>query len=123
MYPEVEAFFASFGQAHKRFYVALATETGHTEPSLAWDQLSADRAAAWDALQASADPLIRWIAENARAFPDEARVVLGALPASAAELDRIAEWHGWCESWTGLREAAEAAGVLPVTAPAEASER
>lgn len=75
--------------------------------------LKASREAAWDALKASGDPLVAWIAANCREYEDEAMEVLRALPASMDALDALARERGWCGVWSDFRERAEQAGVLP----------
>lgn len=75
---------------------------------------AARRAARADLASATADPLVRWIAQNAlRGYPDEAELVLRALPASMGELDALAADEGWCEAWDEYKDLAAEAGVLP----------
>lgn len=69
--------------------------------------------AAWNALKASTDPLVRWIADNCRDYRVHAQVILEALPAPMSVLDGIASEQGWCWEWDELRKSAYAAGVLP----------
>lgn len=73
--------------------------------------------AAWEPLKGSADPLVRWIAENCDiAHRSDAALILEALPASMETLDGIAEDQNWCAEYTALRSRAERAGVLPAAA-------
>lgn len=74
---------------------------------------------AWGALKGSADPLVRWIAENCEDYRYEATHVLRALPASMDELDALAREKDWCGAWDDFRRRAEQAGVLPAASPAE----
>jgi hypothetical protein len=87
----------------------------------AWEAFLAAQKAAWVALAESADPLVRWIAENCQGYADEAQEILRMLPASLMKLDVVASDRGWCGDWDRLRKAAEEAGVLPAASavPAE----
>jgi hypothetical protein len=87
----------------------------------AWDAFEAAQTAAWVALAESADPLVRWIAENCQGYADEAQEILRLLPAPLEALDEFAYDQGWCGAWDRLRKAAEEAGVLPAATavPAE----
>lgn len=69
--------------------------------------------AAWDALKASGDPLVAWIAAHCRGYAYEATEVLRALPAPIETLDALARKRGWCGIWREFRERAEQDGVLP----------
>ncbi|MDX3321083.1 hypothetical protein PV415_29675 [Streptomyces sp. ME03-5684b] len=75
------------------------------------------RAAAWDALKTSGDPLVKWIAENCGEYPAEAECVLTALPATVEVLDDLADKADWCGVWNNFREQAIHAGVLPGATP------
>lgn len=134
MYDEVTAFGAAMDAADR--LLAEARNAARGQHSLgfaecpgcvleepAYAALGRDRPAAWDALEASSDPLVRWIARYYRDYLHEARMVLEALPASMAELDQIASDRGWCGDWARARRSAETAGVLPGQVMAEASER
>ncbi|MFI9835207.1 hypothetical protein ACIHIX_46975 [Streptomyces sp. NPDC051913] len=79
------------------------------------------RQAAWDALKASGDPLVKWIAENCDGHQEQARHVLTALPATVGELDDLADEKDWCTVWDDFRQRAIEAGVIPgVTPPSRA---
>ncbi|MEV0254796.1 hypothetical protein AB0H82_11110 [Streptomyces sp. NPDC050732] len=73
--------------------------------------------AAWEALKASSDPLVKWIAENCAEYRGEARHVLAALPATVDELDDLADTQGWCGVWGELLQRAIDAGVAPGVNP------
>jgi hypothetical protein len=73
--------------------------------------------AAWSALKGSSDPLVKWIAENCEEYRGEAGTILKALPATADELDDLAEENEWCTTWNAFRDRAIAAGVLPGARP------
>lgn len=77
--------------------------------------------AAWRALTASGDPLVKWIAENCAEYTEQAEAVLTALPATVEELDDLAEREDWCPVWDRFRQGAIEAGVVPgVTPPSPA---
>jgi hypothetical protein len=84
-----------------------------------YDARDSAQSDAWEALKGSADPLVRWIAENCGDYHCEATHVLRALPASMDELDALARMKGWCGMWKEFRRRAEQAGVLPDASPAE----
>ncbi|MFD9441930.1 hypothetical protein ACFWBR_27780 [Streptomyces sp. NPDC060006] len=69
--------------------------------------------AAWGALKASGDPLVRWIAENCAEYRGEAQCILAALPATVDELDDLADTKDWCGVWGNFRQQAIDAGVIP----------
>ncbi|MGP4014108.1 hypothetical protein [Streptomyces sp. 4N124] len=71
------------------------------------------QAAAWGALKASADPLVKWIAENCADYREQAQCVLAALPATVDELDDLADTNDWCNVWNDFRQQAIDAGVMP----------
>lgn len=73
--------------------------------------------AAWGALKASGDPLVKWIAENCGAFRGEAQRILSLLPATLDELDDMAETSHWCGVWATFRQQAIEAGVMPGVKP------
>jgi hypothetical protein len=78
-------------------------------------------ATAWEALKASSDPLVKWIAENCASYKAEAHSVLSALPATVDELDDLAARKDWCGVWDTFRQRAIDAGVMPgVTPPSPA---
>ncbi|MFJ8158538.1 hypothetical protein [Streptomyces sp. NPDC094468] len=79
------------------------------------------RAAAWQDLKSSSDPLVKWIAEHCESFPDQANAVLTALPATVEELDALAKREGWCEVWDNFRDQAREAGVMPGVEPPSAA--
>jgi hypothetical protein len=87
------------------------------ERSALWSSRDEAREAAWAALKESSDPLVKWIAENCADYRDQAETILRALPATAEELDAIAEEHDWCGVWNGFRDQAADAGVLPGVKP------
>jgi len=88
-----------------------AWETYDAVERSAWEAYDAVRRSAWEAL-ACGDLLVDWIIENASVHKVEAIEVLGALPATLAELDALAEAAEWCEKWDALRAAAICAGVI-----------
>lgn len=81
------------------------------------DHYIAAAEAAWSALKASSDPLVKWIAENCGDYRSEAATVLEALPATPEELDDLAGEEEWCETWDSFRNRATDAGVLPEAGP------
>jgi hypothetical protein len=126
MYPEVEQFLAARAVADKtqnealsapdfpqHGYGAIAGCIGCAAEGPIDEAHEAAVDAAWDALKASSDPLVSWIAANGRTHAYEAVIVLKALPASMAELNDLAQRSGWCGAWVRYRSAAEEAGVLP----------
>jgi len=77
----------------------------------AWEAYDAVERPAWEAL-ACGDLLVDWIIENASVHKVEAIEVLGALPATLAELDALAEAAEWRKKWGALRAAAIRDGVI-----------
>lgn len=79
------------------------------------------RAAAYDSLRNSTDPVVRWLATDrilARDYPDYRNQVLRALPMNREEIDSFGDVRGWCSDYTRMLERAEKAGnVLPEPAP------
>ncbi|MFD4635421.1 hypothetical protein ACFVYR_37705 [Streptomyces sp. NPDC058284] len=75
------------------------------------------REAAWEALKASGDPLVQWIAENCADYRDEAQHILALLPATADEMDDLANTRDWCGVWGEFRLRAIDAGVMPGVCP------
>jgi hypothetical protein len=128
MYDEVKKYLAAVDAAEGRaeampetdYYAADGT---HDKKGCPECFLTAAYRDAWPLLAESADPLVRWIADNASGYKEDATLILRALPASVDVLDQIAERENWCGIWNRLLDAAEAAGVLPVEIMAEASER
>lgn len=105
-----------YGEDARRQDLAFDTETGSAEVACE-DALEA----AWDALKASRDPLVKWIAENCDGHQEQARYVLTALPATVGELDDLADEKDWCTVWDDFRQRAIEAGVMPgVTPPSRA---
>ncbi|MCX4862446.1 hypothetical protein [Streptomyces canus] len=87
----------------------------------AYAECESNRATAWEALKASSDPLVKWIAENCASYKAEAHSVLSALPATVSELDDLADRKDWCGVWDTFRQRAIDAGVMPgVTPPSPA---
>lgn len=87
----------------------------------AYDAHRAAYSTAWDALEQSSDPLVKWIAENCRSYDREALMILKALPATADELEEIADREEWCGAWNSFRDQAIEAGVMPgIEPPSEA---
>ncbi|MDQ1041795.1 hypothetical protein [Streptomyces sp. V4I2] len=84
--------------------------------------MSADaQKAAWEALKTSDDPLVKWIAENCGEYRTEAQYILAILPATADELDDLADTRDWCGVWGDFRQRAIDAGVMPgITPPSPA---
>lgn len=72
---------------------------------------------AWEKLAESADPLVRWIAQNCDEYRGEAQTVLRTLPATLDELDELAMERDWCGTWAGFRDQAIAAGVVSGVKP------
>ena len=69
----------------------------------------------------SEDKLVRYIInELFREYPSFCTIVLEALPAGVAELNALAEQHGWCGEWEELLAKARRAEVLPAASPWEA---
>lgn len=134
MYEEVKAYLAAVEAAGREYAStldALGPRAGHISgprgdcPACANQDpnIAARRAAvvafqlaqktAWDALKASQDPLVRWIAENCGEFAGSAVLILEALPAPMEALDAIADMEEWCGEWNDFRQQAADAGVLP----------
>ncbi len=87
----------------------------------AYTTSAAAQRAAWEALKASGDPLVKWIAENCGEYRTEAQRILAILPATVDELDELADAQGWCGVWGDFRQRAIDAGVMPgITAPSQA---
>jgi len=75
-------------------------------------------AAAWDALKASEDPFVNWVANNCGEYRNEATIVLKNAPyADADALEAVRADYGWCGDWHELHARAEAAGVIPGVVP------
>lgn len=87
------------------------------EADAAYAACNAARTTAWDALKASSDPMVKWIAENCAQYKGEAQHVLSALPATVDELDELADRQGWCGVWGEFRQQAIDAGVMPGFTP------
>lgn len=129
MYDEVKAYRAAIAAAEERHDAGLALLPPMERHAGGVDCANCEGAHvlsktlreagkdAWDALTASTNPLVRWIAENCWDYHWDALEILEALPATMAELDAIALQQGWCDTWDCFRADARAAGVLPVTAP------
>ena len=82
----------------------------------AWEVYEATRRTAWEQLlrDVADDPLAAWIVEHAMpTYPDQAIVVLKALPATLDQLDQLAEDNDWCDTWAEQVTAARTAGALP----------
>lgn len=137
MLPEVEQFIAALDAAAEKSAAARTalddiecdfSESGSDCPrckALApvHEEYVRSEDAAWKLLTDSSDPLVRWIAEHCHDYAYEAQIVLEALPATMDELSAIATREGWCETWSSYVYRARFAGVLPETAPVEASRR
>lgn len=93
----------------------------YDELGAASDAHDAASQAAWDVLKTSSDPLVKWIAEKAGGYQNQAAQVLNVLPATLEELDALAGEHEWCGTWTALRDRAIAAGVMPGYVPPSAA--
>lgn len=122
MYDEVKTFVAAMDAAKEQYRNAPPKTPGgpHNELTCPLCAREVSEGVAWDALKASTDPLVRWIAENVDEYKRHATKILEALPASMAELDKIADAHNWCGDWEFFKAAAEKAGVLPVDAEVSA---
>lgn len=68
--------------------------------------------AAWNALVASDDPIVRFIASECRDYTDEAITVLEALPATLEQLNALAREHDWCDRWDHFLDRARETGVF-----------
>ncbi|MGW7073513.1 hypothetical protein ACWGII_39620 [Streptomyces sp. NPDC054855] len=93
------------------------TSAYREEVSKAYDTCAVVQADAWEALKASGDPLVKWIAENSVAYREQARCILAALPATIDELDDLAEANDFCGVWDEFRQQAIAAGVVSGSTP------
>lgn len=134
MYEEVKTWLAAIEAAEQQYEAALeglrsglehtdgpagacpACEAGEAvreQRDAAWNARADAEVATWNALKASTDPLVRWIAEHCAGHRNAAQVILEALPAPMSVLDGIASEQGWCWEWDELRKSAYAAGVLP----------
>lgn len=70
---------------------------------------------AWQALTASSNKLVAWIANNVDFdYQHQAIKVLRELPAPLGKLDQIARDNGWCHIWEDYRQRAIAAEVVEV---------
>lgn len=68
----------------------------------------------------SDDKLVRYLINELFAeYPSFCTIVLEALPAGMAELNALAEQHGWCGEWEQLVAQARRADVLPAISPWE----
>lgn len=75
-------------------------------------------------LKTSSDPLVAFVAGAPLAdYPDHARKILEALPATMEELEAIARQGDWCSEWSKFVDAAAEAGVLPGQPPISAELR
>lgn len=105
----------AFDEAHAAYEAVRgpAWEIFHAARESAWKVYEQRRGEAWRAVFADAtDPLVMWIGQNAESRPDEAMVVLDALPATLADLDEIARREDWCQTWDSFRADAIADGVI-----------
>jgi hypothetical protein len=75
------------------------------------------RLSLWDALLATGDPLLVWIADDPtghiHGVHAEVLTVLAEFPCTLDYLDEIAADEGWCGMWGRARSAAVADGVVP----------
>ncbi|MDQ1051757.1 hypothetical protein [Streptomyces sp. V4I2] len=140
MLPEVQKYFASVEAATTAQSAAEAaagekyperhdhSDDGRRQFSAYYEEVDKAYAAcadaqktAWEALKASGDPLVKWIAENCAEYRAEAQHILPILPATADELDDLADTQNWCSVWGDFRQRAADAGVMPgITPPSPA---
>lgn len=86
----------------------------HVEAAIISNRFETAKAEARLALLHSSDPLVAFIADRPlREYPDHAKAILQALPASQADLEAISSRQGWCGEWSKFVNMAEDAGVLP----------
>jgi hypothetical protein len=79
----------------------------------AWETYGAVERPAREALTASGDPLIAWIASNVEShYLDYAIDMLRTALDAPIDGDAYAKDKGWCETWEDLRAAAIEAGVV-----------
>ncbi|UQA91663.1 hypothetical protein [Streptomyces halobius] len=93
------------------------------ERDAAWEQRHIAINEAWNAMKQSSDPLVRFIAEHCKEYQGEAIEALKALPATADELDELAEDWNWCRIWDQFRAQAVEAGVFPGVTPLSAARK
>lgn len=104
--------------AYDQSFETIDTIEEYTKRRAAADQAHADYntadRAAWDALKESSNPLVAWIGVHADRWPSEATTALRHLTPETdlAYLDELAENHGWCSVWGGLRRRMVADGVI-----------
>jgi len=121
MYPEVEKFLAAVKAAEEACYKTPVQYGRHDASTCPACIKEAALKAALEPLEGSKDPLVSWIAKNAKSHAEEASMVLALLPASMAELDALALREDWCGTWEWFKDKARAAGVLPAETGAEVS--
>lgn len=57
---------------------------------------------AWDLLDTSDDPLVRYIYAHCHSYPDHAVRILEILPADLPAIQEVARQGGWCEVFDGF---------------------
>lgn len=67
---------------------------------------------AWEMLNNSADPLVRFIHAECSEHQHEATMVIRQLPATYTELEKLANSNGWCDTWSDYLRRAVDAGVI-----------
>lgn len=70
------------------------------------------KAAAWNLLAASDDPLVRFIHQECESYPDHARQILEILPADFPAMRDLARRNGWCDVFDRFAAAAVRAKLI-----------
>lgn len=87
----------------------------------AWQDADKQRYAHYEKLIATLaeeteDKLVKYVAEHwLDEYHEQAILILEALPAPLAELDKIAKDHGWCGTWGDAVDGAAQAGAIEMT--------
>lgn len=121
MLEEVATFVAVYEAALETRHNSPQNHGAHIKETCRYCIFEASCEVAFTALAESADPLVRWIAQNCEGYAPQAAEVLRLLPAPMAALDALACENEWCEDWANFRAQAKAAGVLPASESVEVS--
>jgi len=127
MYPQVERFvqlFENESDELEKLYDAIdakypgndsaSMSARDVERNIAYRRYRVKRDLAWYELSDIGDPMITWIASNCKEYMTEAAEVLKILPATSAELQKLAKDKSFCTAWDGLVQQAQHAGVYPL---------
>lgn len=109
-YPEVKAYLTAYNES----YINFNNESlGDYYYRAERHEIAMNKA--WEELQKSENPLIKWIADNcAQGYRDYGLTVLQALRPDTTidQLNTLARLHNWCYEWGHFRDRAIAAGVF-----------